>query len=374
MVITYHFNSSGNVVDVNDEMWYTYGTKYDSGIENAPSDQGKIRRAVVNRLMNTDLSTGWTQTKAYSSDTCTEDKNIVCMTMRSAKVVKKGEGELTSSSYAKLFKTGKYTFSAYIKTTGLTVSSGKKGAFLRVTIGENVYESEAVKDDTTAREMSTFANGWERVYVTFPFTRPEGTANRAATDVSVSFVCDAKGGTVWFSCPQVESGEIANMYNLVVNGDFSVTTENTDCTDGTRYFPANWTTLGSGLSQSMVRTMKTGVVFDRAENRMPEEVEGNALRLHSYPTVKDIFMTQTIKTVGRKDEVYVLGGWVNSRSVQSGYTTSYPTIRVRFLKMSDVTWTNWINLNFTTENDSWHHMSAIVAAPESHSRIEISVS
>ena len=34
--ITYHFNSSGNVVDINDEMWYTNGTKYDSGIENTP--------------------------------------------------------------------------------------------------------------------------------------------------------------------------------------------------------------------------------------------------------------------------------------------------------------------------------------------------
>ena len=42
--MTYHFNSSGNVVDINDEMWYTTGTKYDSGIENTPSSQGRVRK------------------------------------------------------------------------------------------------------------------------------------------------------------------------------------------------------------------------------------------------------------------------------------------------------------------------------------------
>ena len=39
------FNFPGNVVDVNDEMWYTYCTKYDSGIENTPSDSGRVRKA-----------------------------------------------------------------------------------------------------------------------------------------------------------------------------------------------------------------------------------------------------------------------------------------------------------------------------------------
>ncbi len=42
--ITYHFNLGGNVVDTNEEMWYTYGTKYDSGIENTPSDSGRVRK------------------------------------------------------------------------------------------------------------------------------------------------------------------------------------------------------------------------------------------------------------------------------------------------------------------------------------------
>ena len=164
--ITYHFNSSGNVVDVNDEMWYTYGTKYDSGIENTPSSQGRVRRAVVNRLVNADFSSGWTQTKGNTADVFSLDNANRCMSIRGAKMVKGGEGESVFSTIAKLFETGlNYTFSAYIKTTGLTVSEGKKGAFIRVTDGENVYESEAVVESTAAREINTFADGWQRVYV-----------------------------------------------------------------------------------------------------------------------------------------------------------------------------------------------------------------
>ena len=158
------FNSSGNVVDVNDEMWYTYGTKYDSGIENSPSDQGRVRKAVVNRIKNSDFYTGWTQTKGNAADVFSLDDTNLCMSIRGAKMVKGGEGESVFATTAKLFETGvNYTFSAYIKTTGLTVSEGKKGAFIRVTDGEHVYESEAIIENTGAPATFT-RNG---VYYTY---------------------------------------------------------------------------------------------------------------------------------------------------------------------------------------------------------------
>ena len=169
-------------------------------------------------------------------------------------MVKGGEGESVFATTAKLFETGvNYTFSAYIKTTGLTVSEGKKGAFIRVTDGENVYESEAIIENTAAREINTFANGWQRVYVTFPFnTEPEvpDTAEYIeayGVNVDVSLVCDASAGTVWFSCPQVEVGEVANMFNLIMNADFAETIENTENSSLTRYYPANWEHLGGDL-------------------------------------------------------------------------------------------------------------------------------
>ena len=375
--ITYHFNSSGNVVDVNDEMWYTYGTKYDSGIENSPSDQGRVRKAVVNRIKNSDFYTGWTQTKGNAADVFSLDETNLCMSIRGAKMVKGGEGESVFATTAKLFETGvNYTFSAYIKTTGLTVSEGKKGAFIRVTDGENVYESEAIIENTAAREINTFANGWQRVYVTFPFdTAPEipdtdEPDEMFGVNVDVSLVCDASAGTVWFSCPQVEVGEVANMFNLIMNADFAETVENTENSSLTRYYPANWEHLGEDLGTYA----QTGVVFDRDINQMPANVHGNALRLYSQPRRSEIFTGQFIRAYGQAGDVFVLGGWANTNSVQGTYFRAKPSIRYRWSTdngNSTNYFSDWQDAYFTPENGSWHHMTTTIVAPQRYRRIEI---
>ena len=365
------------MVDVNDEMWYTYGTKYDSGIENSPSDQGRVRKAVVNRIKNSDFYTGWTQTKGNAADVFSLDDTNLCMSIRGAKMVKGGEGESVFATTAKLFETGvNYTFSAYIKTTGLTVSEGKKGAFIRVTDGENVYESEAIIENTAAREINTFANGWQRVYVTFPFnTEPVITdtnkpAEMFGVNVDVSLVCDASAGTVWFSCPQVEVGEVANMFNLIMNADFAETIENTENTSLTRYYPANWEHLGEDLGTYA----QTGVVFDRDVNQMPANVHGNALRLYSQPRRSEIFTGQVIRAYGEVGDVFVLGGWANTNSVQGTYFRAKPSIRYRWsleAGESNSYFTDWHDAYFTPENGSWHHMTTTIVAPQKYRRMEI---
>ena len=362
---------------MNDEMWYTYGTKYDSGIENSPSDQGRVRKAVVNRIKNSDFYTGWTQTKGNAADVFSLDDTNLCMSIRGAKMVKGGEGESVFATTAKLFETGvNYTFSAYIKTTGLTVSEGKKGAFIRVTDGEHVYESEAIIENTGAREINTFANGWQRVYVTFPFDIAPEIPDTDEPDemfgvnVDVSLVCDASAGTVWFSCPQVEVGEVANMFNLIMNADFAETIENTENTSLTRYYPANWEHLGEDLGTYA----QTGVVFDRAVNQMPTNVHGNALRLYSQPRRSDIFTGQVIRAYGEKGDVFVLGGWANTNSVQGTYFRAKPSIRYRWsleAGESNSYFTSWQDAYFTPENGSWHHMTTTIVAPQKYRRMEI---
>ena len=362
--ITYHFNSSGNVVDVNDEMWYTNGTKYDSGIENTPSSQGRVRRAVVNRIRSTDFHAGWTQSKGNAADKFALDESNLCMSIRGARMIKGGEGESVFSTTAALFEPGLYTFSAYIKTTGLTVSSGKKGAFIRVTNYENIHESEAVVESTAAHEINTFADGWQRVYVTFPFMGTPGST------VTVSLVCDASSGTVWFSCPQVEEGEIPNMFNLVMNADFAETVLNTANSTVTRNYPVYWTDIGSNVGTQAAN----GIVFDRETNLMPENVHGNALRLYSQPRYSNIYMGQMIHAYGEKGDVFVLGGWANTESVQGTYSRAKPSIRYRWsVDDGDTTYyySDWYDAYFTTENGSWQHMSTTIVAPQKYRRLEI---
>ena len=78
---------------------------------------------------------------------------------------------------------------------------------MRVQPNGVIYESrEAVTDATSGYEYGTFASGWRRISVTFPVT-----ASASGTALNVHFMCDAKAGTVWFSAPQVEKGEIAGL-------------------------------------------------------------------------------------------------------------------------------------------------------------------
>ena len=352
------------MVDTNDEMWYTNGTKYDSGIENTPSSQGRVRRAVVNRIRSTDYHAGWTQSKGNAADKFALDESNLCMSIRGARMIKGGEGESVFSTTAALFEPGLYTFSAYIKTTGLTVSSGKKGAFIRVTNYENIHESEAVVESTAAHEINTFADGWQRVYVTFPFMGTPGST------VTVSLVCDASSGTVWFSCPQVEEGEIPNMFNLVMNADFAETVLNTANSTVTRNYPVYWTDIGSNVGTQAAN----GIVFDRETNLMPENVHGNALRLYSQPRYSNIYMGQMIHAYGEKGDVFVLGGWANTESVQGTYSRAKPSIRYRWsVDDGDTTYyySDWYDAYFTTENGSWQHMSTTIVAPQKYRRLEI---
>ena len=95
-----------------------------------------------------------------------------------------------------------------------------------------------------------------------------------ATFVAIELVCDAKSGTLYWSCPQVESGRMANAFNLVTDGDFSLTTNNTAAST-TRLFPKQWKVTGNGVSTSTLNC----IVTDRAVNGLPDSVSRIALPL-----------------------------------------------------------------------------------------------
>ena len=307
--LIYHFNSAGNVISTHDEMWHAVAAEYKSGIDNTPSATSNLIKTVINRVVSPDFASGWSQTKACSTDTYARDTGTRCMNLPSAKIVKKGAGELKHKTTVKLFESGEYTLSAYLKTTGLTVTSGYKGAFLRVTANGTVYESRPALTSTAGAGVGTFASGWERLSVCFPFEYGE------ATSVAIELVCDAKSGTLYWSCPQVESGRMANAFNLVTDGDFSLTTNNTAAST-TRLFPKQWKVTGNGVSTSTLNC----IVTDRAVNGMPDSVSGNAMRLTCKPSATDVYIAQDINARGAKGDVFTVSGWCNSLSVASGGT------------------------------------------------------
>ena len=262
----------------------------------------------------------------------------------------------------KLFESGEYTLSAYLKTTGLTVTSGYKGAFLRVTANGIVYESRPALTSTAGAGVGTFASGWERLSVCFPFEYGE------ATSVAIELVCDAKSGTLYWSCPQVESGRMANAFNLVTDGDFSLTTNNTAAST-TRLFPKQWKVTGNGVSTSTLNC----IVTDRAVNGLPDSVSGNAMRLTCKPSATDVYIAQDINARGAKGDVFTVSGWCNSLSVASGYSTFQPRIGVRFRTDAGNVYSGWQRFNFSTNRSGWNCISAQVAAPKDFYSIQIGV-
>ena len=360
--LIYHFNSAGNVISTHDEMWYAVAAEYKSGIDNTPSATSNLIKTVINRVVSPDFASGWSQTKVCSTDTYARDTGTRCMNLPSAKIVKKGAGELRHKATVKLFESGEYTLSAYLKTTGLTVTSGYKGAFLRVTANGTVYESRPALSSTADRGVGTFASGWERLSVCFPFEYGEDTS------VAIELVCDAKSGTLYWGCPQVESGRMANAFNLVTDGDFSLTTNNTAAST-TRLFPKQWKVTGAGVSTSTLNC----IVTDRAVNGMPDSVSGNAMRLTCKPSATDVYIAQDINARGAKGDVFTVSGWCNSLSVASGYSTFQPRIGVRFRTGSGNEYSGWQRFNFSTNRSGWNCISAQVAAPKDFYSIQIGV-
>lgn len=84
-------------------------------------------------------------------------------------------------------------------------------------------------------------NDWQRISVTF-------TVFENTTRVEVYGGLSYANGTAWFDCLQLETGSIANIYNLLENGDFRLSAN---------YLPTNWEftnfTSGDGMSNGNVR-------------------------------------------------------------------------------------------------------------------------
>ena len=358
--IKYHFNNAGNVISSHDELWHAVAVEYDSGIDNTPSATSTLIKSVINRLPNTDLSSGWTVTKAYASDTSEWKNDTLCMSMPSRLVTKRGAGELKNSINASLFKSGTYTFSVYLKTTGLTVASGYQGAFLRVTANGNTYESRPAISSTEGIGTGTFAEGWERLHVSFPFTYGSDTG------VTVELVCDASAGALYWSCPQLEEGSLANHFNMLSDGDFSLTKASAG-----RLLPDRWTLVGSHVTDSL----QSGIVTDRAVTGIPGNVSGNAMRFGSSPALNNVYVEQEIRARGLKDSILTLSGWCCAESVGSGHSNFQPRMIIRFLDETLQTpdWTPWQYVLFSTQRSGWHCVSSQVVAPKNYARVRVGV-
>lgn len=229
--LTYQFNDAGNVVCVMDELGFARFTEFstETGKENTPTAGSGLRKAVINKFPNIGFgSSAWTI--SGSNGSAAVDTSVTCLSMPSARITRTAAGVMDCYIPTPLQWSGTYTFSAYVKTTGVT----GEGAFLRVISNGTTYDSAKISTSTAELSGGPAAEGWDRLSVTFPFTYGSG-----ATSVSTRLMLSGSAGTVYFACPQVEEDMVPNRPNLLVNADFTETVENNDNSSTTRLFPAS---------------------------------------------------------------------------------------------------------------------------------------
>lgn len=346
--ITYQFNNAGNVVCCFDELGYAQSNTFSASVANQQTSASRMKRVVINLLPNLDFSSGWTTTKGATGDAAARDTSVRCLSMPSLKLTKTSAAETRHCQTATVPAAGLYTFSAYVKNTA-ALASGK--LFLRIRSGSTVYESRPVTGATAAFHTDSAADGWDRLYV---------TANLPAGSVTLELVSTAPSGSAWFSCPQLETGSIANHVNLLVNSDFARSTAS-----GSRYFPTDWA-VQNGVTSSALN----GIVSKSASG-MPDALSGQAARILALPYQGNQSMLQYINSAGKAGDVFVVGGWSSALSVASGSGNFEPKMVIRFEKGG--AFLDCQFRKFSTARVGWQFGCWAVSAPGDYDRVLIGV-
>ena len=337
----YQFNDSGNVICVRDELGFAKFTKFESGIENKPSEESKLRKAIVNRLRRPDFSAEWTASAAGGA--AAVDNANLCLSCPSVKMTNTAAGEVIYRQQVALEAGKAFTLSAYAKTSALNgnafvrIRPATSGAFAAVS-------SEVLTDSTDAavgNELPT--DGWERIRVTL-------NPLNVSASAYVELVCDAASGTAWFACPQLESGVIANAFNLVSNGDFRYT-----YASGEQTLPLDWMSGAHNLSET-----NTGVMTPDSD--FPAMLEGNYAQVIGQPSKPLVGFLQNIQTQGKAGDVFVMGSWANGKSVPNATTHERGFMMSLDLQKLDGTWYNAGTCPFNDEWVGWQQACGAVVA------------
>ena len=236
---TYSFDRYGRAVSVVNADGSASAYGYTANPQNIPqrnkiSAQAATIRPVVNLLTNhsaelTESPPSWT---LYRQGTSTGQMTIASdnafLGVKSLKVTQTQSG--TGMVGARQVKTDlvpgdTYTFSAYVKTEG--VSDGFANLFVQA-IGDNPAEFIGQGGiNGTSSASSSLPDGWNRISLTF--TVPAGT-----TEVALNAGLIGATGTAWFDCLQLETGNVANLYNMLENSSLKYTS------GAPSYIPINW--------------------------------------------------------------------------------------------------------------------------------------
>ena len=331
--IRYHFNDSGNLIALTDELGYGAFSKYTtSGPLNKPEAVSRLQRSVVSMVRDPLFAGNVWQRQTVGAGSITYDTAVRYLGTRSLKISRTDDaGTLNAFQTVSLTKGRTYVLSAWCRTDG--------GAKARLSAGMT-GSSGAV---TAYGQEETSEGEWKRVSLTFTLR-----SNASSASVTVRLHAAGSAGTVWFDGAQLEEGVTAGRLNLIQNSDFR-----SNLTD--------WSTVGSGS----VITAPTG------DSTRPAALGTKTFRMTGGGSGSCAELYQDIALSGNKGDVFVAGGWSRAESIPRKGTADRYSMNISFYDGNawktgadcDVLWSE--------EWSGWHMAAVPLAAPCSYSRIRV---
>lgn len=344
----YYFNNYGNTISVRDDEGYAQYYKYGSdSSKNKLTLESKLQQTVTNYIVdhNAELpveSSGWSSYVGTGSTGASTPKNEQNYFGSQALKVYKSNYEsnqgMQQTVYLEKGKT--YTFSAYVKTSGVTTSNNK---------GASIYAGYQDSTGAWKKVEAKYINGtkdWQRSIVSF--TLPEDAySNRVDLKVSIT----EEKGSAYFDCLQLEDGTSANRYNIIENSDFAK-----DNGSGT---PTFWT-----RNSDCDSTDKLAAITDTEH---PKALDSRVFKFTGNPQ-KGKYLTQTVNHPGKAEDTFVLSGWAKGDAAPYIVGRTFNVDIAFYLNDGTI---QWGNVLFTKDAAGWQYSSEKFAATKDYSKITV---
>ena len=267
------------------------------------------------------------------------------MGAKSLKITTQGVTYMHTAKQSVVITPGKtYTFSFYVRKSGA----------IDVWVAYVYTDASGVSQWVHAPSMmNQLTDDFSRL--SYTFTVPENAGNT----IQVVLCAGAANGiypSAWFDCAQLEEGPVANSYNMLINGDFTL---------NSGAHPTGWNKNSSNTSMDIVYPSFTGT--------KPEGLSSNTMRMYGTGRTKYAGIYQDIPVSGNHGDVFSAGGWsLNFSKPRKGENFRY-NIRVAFLKSGTSTRVNSDSIEWSEEWTDWQFAAGPVIAPCNYTSIRFNV-
>ena len=339
----YLFDNYGQTINIyaksakDNTIYNAAGVSYDNSEtfkvgENNIQSISATNSGIWNRLKNTSAENGasyWTTVSSSYSTVTTAEKfvgnNAFKTTMNASSSTYQGHKQSLSLA------AGTYTFSAYVKTTGVTGSGGALLAIMNSS-GTVLARSEYITGTTS----TDIQNGWRRISATVTLS--------SATTVSVFAGLYKATGTVYTDALQLESGNTYSEYNMIESAGFEQA--------------LYWTGTGTSVNQYTA-----------------EYWQGNCSAYITGDVSTNKNLSQTINLAQPAGSTFVLSGWAkgNSVKIEDGDGRSFK-LRAT-VRYGDANATTEIfDAAFNPNNPNWQYTSCNITPSYNYAIASITVS